>query len=260
MNGAGAVWALALLTKIHAWFLVPVLAAWSLVRLSPRRAAAAMAAWTVTGIALLWACWPWLWYDSWARLLAYWGTGVERTTIRVAYFGQVFLDRDVPWHYPWLYFAVTVPVGLQLLGVIGVFLAWKGRRDGPLPMLLIGSILFFLILFSTRIPVYDGERLFLHVFPAWALLIGLGFGWLWRRIPPGRFGRPILVALLAAQSYGLVATYPFGLSYYNLLVGPLRRATRRSTRAGGHLLERHGGLTCCWFAWRGWPRPTPTPR
>ncbi len=227
MIGAGAVWALAMLTKIHAWFLIPILAAWSLVRLSPRRAAAAMVAWTVTGMALFWAGWPWLWYDSWRRLLAFWGTGVERATIRVAYFGQVFLDRDVPWHYPWLYFAATVPVGLQLLGLTGAVRAWKGRRVDPLPMLLVGSILFFLILFSTRIPVYDGERLFLHVFPAWALLIGLGFGWLWRRCRPRpSMARPILVALLAAQGIGVLATYPFGLSYYNLLVGGLPGADR----------------------------------
>src|SRR5262249_49241947 len=72
MLAAGLVWSLALLTKIHAWFLLPILAAWSLVRLSPRRAAAAMAVWTATGIALFWAGWPWLWHHSWQRLLAYW--------------------------------------------------------------------------------------------------------------------------------------------------------------------------------------------
>ena len=94
-------------------------------------------------------------------------------------------------------------------------------------MLLIGSILFFLILFSTRIPVYDGERLFLHVFPAWALLIGLGFGWLWRRITSATI-RPAdpRRASSPPRSYGLMATYPFGLSYYNLLVGGLPGADR----------------------------------
>ena len=184
MIGAGAVWSLALLTKIHAWFLLPILGTWARFRLPPRRAVAAMAAWGVTGFGLYWAGWPWLWYHSWARLLAYWGTGVERTTIHVQYFGQVIADRDVPWHYPWFYFAVTVPVGLQVLGTIGTIRGWKRRRDDPLPLLLMGSILFFLLLFSTNVPIYDGERLFLHVFPAWALLIGLGFGWLW-----DRFGR-----------------------------------------------------------------------
>jgi 4-amino-4-deoxy-L-arabinose transferase-like glycosyltransferase len=223
---AGMVWSLALLTKIHGWFLIPILGTWSLLRVGFRRAVGAMLAWAVTGIALFWAGWPWLWYDSRARLLAYWGTGVERVTLYVQYFGQVFADRDVPWHYPWLYFAVTVPIGLQILGLIGAVRGWRERRQDPLPLLLIGSILFFLLLFSTRVPVYDGERLFLHVFPAWAMLIGIGFDWLWQRLPRHRPAQRALVALLAAQSFGVVTTYPFGLSYYNLLVGGLPGAQR----------------------------------
>jgi 4-amino-4-deoxy-L-arabinose transferase-like glycosyltransferase len=226
MATAGAVWSLALLTKIHAWFLLPILGAWSLVHLSPRRAVAAMALWSLVGIALYWAGWPWLWHDSWARVLAYWGTGVERATIRVQYFGQVFADRDVPWHYPWFYFAATVPIGLQILGAIGAVRAWQLRRRDSLPLLLLGSILVFLLLFSTRIPVYDGERLFLHVFPAWAMLIGLGFGWLFERTSRHHLARRGLVVLLAIQGFGVVTTYPFGLSYYNLLVGGLRGAER----------------------------------
>jgi hypothetical protein len=154
------------------------------------------------------------------------GTGVDRTTIHVVYFGQVFADRDVPWHYPWLYFAATVPVGLQLLGAIGAVRGWNGRRHDPFPLLVIGSILFFLLLFSTRVPVYDGERLFLHVFPAWALLIGSGFGWLWQRVYVHCGGRTVAIALLAAQGFGLVSTFPFGLSYYNALVGGLPGAER----------------------------------
>ncbi len=42
--------------------------------------------------------------------------------------------------------------------------------------------------FSTNLPVYDGERLYLLVFPLWALLIGRGFAGLWewcRRLSTG---------------------------------------------------------------------------
>ncbi len=39
----------------------------------------------------------------------------------------------------------------------------------------------FLVLFSTRIPVYDGERLFLVAFPLFAILVGKGFGLIWDR-------------------------------------------------------------------------------
>jgi 4-amino-4-deoxy-L-arabinose transferase-like glycosyltransferase len=221
MAGAGVFLALALLTKIHAWFLIPVVGAWSLTRLRPARAVLAVAAWGATGLALFVAGWPWLWFDFVPRLRGYWGTGVARVAIRVLYFGQVYADRDVPWHYPWFYFAVTVPIGLHALGVLGLIQGIRNRRDDSLPILLAGSIAVFLILFSTRVPVYDGERLFLLVFPLWAILIGRGFAWAWSATQ-GRTGRCWALAMaLLAQGYGVVALHPFGLSYYNALVGGL---------------------------------------
>jgi hypothetical protein len=146
---------------------------------------------------------------------------VARTTILVEYFGRVYADRDVPWHYPWVYFVATVPVGLHVLGLLGLVRAGKNRRREPFSLLLAGTIVFFLVLFSTGIPVYDGERLFLHVFPAWVLLIGLGFGWLWDSVVTSRRGRIVLGGILLAQGIGVVSMHPFGLSYYNALVGGL---------------------------------------
>ncbi|WP_422926987.1 ArnT family glycosyltransferase [Singulisphaera sp. PoT] len=221
---AGLAWGLALLTKIHAWFLAPILFLWWVLTARNRSGKVLLGwvAWGVGGFGVYLLGWPWLWHHSLERLRAYAGTGVERTSIQVLYFGQVFADRDVPWHYPWFYFLVTVPVGLHLLGGIGVF---AGRRD-RFSWLLWGAILFFLILFSTRIPVYDGERLFLVVFPLWAVVIGLGFSKGWEWAGPHRVRRGLLSIFLVAQGFGLVSTHPFGLSYYNLLVGGLPGAER----------------------------------
>jgi 4-amino-4-deoxy-L-arabinose transferase-like glycosyltransferase len=224
--GAGALWALALLTKIHAWLLLPIMLVWAAARIPRRRAVVRVGLWAATGVVLFVAGWPWLWYDTWGRWKAYWGTSVERATILVEYFGRIYRDRDVPWHYPWLYFAVTVPVGLQLLGTLGLGVGWRRRKDDPFVALLAGSIILFLAIFSTGVPVYDGERLYLLVFPAWAMLIGLGFGELWERWGGGRGGRIVLTTLLIAQGYGTVALHPFGLSYYNLLAGGLPGAER----------------------------------
>ncbi len=224
--GAGAFWALALLTKIHAWLLLPIVAIWVFTRLAWQRAFKTMAVWTLTGVGLFLAGWPWLWYDTLARWKSYWGTSVQRATIMVEYFGQVMPDRDVPWHYPWVYFAVTVPIGLQVLGICGLGAGWRQRRGDRFPWLLAATIMVFLGLFSTRIPVYDGERLFLHVFPAWAMLVGLGFGRLWRRWGALRSGRYLLAGLLVMQCHGAWALHPFGLSYYNMLIGGLPGAQR----------------------------------
>jgi 4-amino-4-deoxy-L-arabinose transferase-like glycosyltransferase len=226
MAGAGFAFGLALLTKIHAWLLPPIVLAWALSRLRPARAIAAVAAWSAVGLAVFGVGWPWLWYDPLTRLRAYLGTGVVRATIRVQYLGQIYDDRAVPWHYPWLYFAATVPVGLQVLGVLGLVRAWRDRREDRFALLLTATIVLFLALFSTRVPVYDGERLFLLVFPLWAILIGLGFREAWRWAERNARVRGALLVALLGQGYGVVALHPFGLSYYNALVGGLPGAER----------------------------------
>lgn len=224
MAMAGLVWGLALLTKIQAWLLPPIVLAWAVSRLGPRRAFLPVLLWTTVGLAIFVGGWPWLWHDTLARWSAYLGTGVERISIRVLYFGTVYADRDLPWHYPWIYFASTVPVGLHTLGLWGLLRAGRERRTDPFPLLLAGSIGVFLVLFSTRAPVYDGERLFLTAFPLWAILIGRGFAEAWTRAR-GRL-RAALIGLVVAQGYGVAAIHPFGLSYYNALVGGLPGAER----------------------------------
>lgn len=224
--GAGLAFGLALLTKIHAWFLPPVVLVWAWFRLGPTRALGRVAIWGVCGFSLFVLGWPWLWYDSVARLRGYLGTGVVRTPIRVLYFGQVYLDREVPWHYPWFYFAVTVPIGLHVLGGLGLIHGWRQRRVDPSPLLLAGAIALFLTLFSTTVAVYDGERLFLLVFPLWAILIGRGTAVAWRSLARPVWLRGLLVLVLLGQGWGVAATHPFGLSYYNGLVGGLAGAER----------------------------------
>ena len=221
---AGIVWGLALLTKIHAWFLPPVALAWALSRLPVGRALAGWSAWLGVGLATFVAGWPWLWADTWGRLATYLGTGVERASISVLYFGRVYADRDVPWHYPFVYFAATIPVGLLALAAWGTARGWADPARRARTRLWVGSILLFLFLFSTRVAVYDGERLFLVVFPFAAILAGQGFADLWARGTTAR--RRALLAFLAAQGVGVVWMHPFGLSYYNALVGGLPGAER----------------------------------
>ena len=178
-------------------------------------------AWAAIGLLTFFVGWPWLWHDSIARFRGYLGTGVDRASIQTLYFGQVYADRDVPWHYPWFYFAATVPLGLHLFGIVGLAKAKGKIRDDRFPLLLLGSMLLFLGVFSTNIPVYDGERLFLMVFPLWGVFIGLGFASLWERFAGKRFARIGLGGFLAAQAYGLILLHPFGLSYYNEAIGGL---------------------------------------
>ena len=221
---AGLIWGLALLTKIHAWLLPPIVALIAFRALKPGRALAALALWTSFGLLAFFAGWPWLWYDSAARFRGYLlGTALNRMSLRVQYFGQVYGDRAVPWHYPWFYFAVTVPIGLHLLGMLGI---GRGLKTDRLTLPVAAAILLFLVLFSTNVAVYDGERLFLVVFPLWALMIGKGFAGLLDRARGRPAVRVALIGLLLAQGFGTASMHPFGLSYYNALVGGLPGADR----------------------------------
>ena len=222
---AGILWGLALLTKIHAWFLPPLALGWILTQVKIKKSIPAFLIWIATGFLVFLVGWPWLWADPRGRLAAYLGTGVNRISIRVLYFGNIFADREVPWHYPWVYFAVTVPVGLLALGVWGTLRGWNDAGLRATTRLCVASILLFLILFSTRVAVYDGERLFLVVFPALAILAGHGFAAIWESSRRG-WVRGLLVLGLLLQGVGVVWFHPFGLSYYNVLVGGLPGAER----------------------------------
>jgi 4-amino-4-deoxy-L-arabinose transferase-like glycosyltransferase len=103
---------------------------------------------------------------------------------------------------------------------------WKERRA----QLVLGALVFPLLLFSLpHVAVYDGARLFLVVFPLWAIFVGRGgaVAWMWlrQRLSP-RVAVVVAGCFLAGQLWGTVATWPCFLSYYNIAIGGLRGADR----------------------------------
>lgn len=227
--GTGCVFGLALLTKIQA-VLIPIpLAAWALWRWR-WQAVVPVVLWGVSGLVILFMGWPWLWLAPWEHFQEYLGRTTGRIVIHVWYFGQRLADRDVPWHYPFVMFLVTVPIGLHALGAVGLLSRRNGGKNMWRKRLLVFCTFFPLMLFAIPgVTVYDGVRLFLVVFPLWAVLIGSGFvvlkDWLAERWSPAR-ARWALTAFLALQGYGLIAFAPCHLSYYNALAGGLWGADR----------------------------------
>jgi hypothetical protein len=236
----------AMLTKIQGVLLVVPVSVWAFAHWR-LRGVRPLLIWGLVGLATFFLFWPWLWFDPVGRFQEYLGRTTQRVELNVWYFGQRYADRDVPWHFPAIMFLSTVPIGLQLLGFLGVFGGrdpiWKERPA----QLLLGAIVFPLVLFSLpRIAVYDGDRLFLVVFPLWAIVIGRGGALAWQRLaekieparastnagkpaglPKLRSGRLVLTCcFVALQGWGIVATWPCFLSYYNITVGGLRGAKR----------------------------------
>ncbi len=250
---AGVLLGLAFLTKIHAVFLLPIVGIWVLV-FYRIRGIPALALWFLSGLEIFYAGWPWLWDDldafwssirqgifsqpGWflrlpqvfSRFTSFLGTSVERDAIFVTYLGRDYRDIFVPWHYPWVLFAVTVPVGIHVLGVLGVWQTFRSACREPRNWLYLAALAFPMLVFSVpRVPVYDGVRMFLMVFPFWAAFAGRGAGflyeWLSSRWQP-RWATVALAGCLGCQAIGVCYYQPFQLSYYNLLVGGLRGANR----------------------------------
>lgn len=230
----GFLFGLALLTKMQAILIPPVVGLWALWH-SRVRAIKPLLIFGIVGLFVFFCGWPWLWLDPAKHLHEYFARTTNRTVLNCYYFGQVWADKDVPWHYPFVMFAVTVPVGLHVLGSLGLV----GQSRGPRERLLLLATLLPLVLFALPgVAVYDGERLFLVAYPMWAVLIGRGGSIAWSRLQTqDATGRWKFVAssrtrglagglFLLAQSIGVITMHPCQLSYYNLLVGGLNGADR----------------------------------
>jgi len=218
----GGLFGLALLTKLQAVFLPIPIALWALMRYR-LRALMPLCVWGGVACAVFFAGWPWLWLDPLQHPIEYIRQTTDRISLNVFYVGTKYADRNVPWHYPFVLFLTTVPVGWQLAGFWGVKPRNADAAEQWRTGLLAASILFPLLVFA--IPgtvVYDGARLFLIVFPVWAVFVGRGmsavFSWLrerWSR-------RTVVLAVTLftmLQAVPLWQMRPCYLSYYNALIG-----------------------------------------
>ena len=227
---AGALWGLAMLSRLHGLLLGPPIVLWLAWRMR-RRALLPLAAWGAAGAATFFAGWPWLWLAPVEHMKQFLGTATHRQSVHVYYMGRLWDDVNVPWHYPWVMFVVALPLGLLLLGLVGLWAKRHDFRPAPGFVLLIGTLVWMLSVFSwPGTPVYDGVRLFLPVFPLWAVSVGVGVAWVierpaWQRFPLA--ARRLAMGLfIALQGVGLIVHHPCQLSHYSLLIGGLAGANR----------------------------------
>ena len=146
------------------------------------------------------------------------------------YAGQIFADVDVPWHYPLVMLAVTLPAGVLLLFVMGLSQI-RRRLDDPGFMIHLVGLAFLLSVFSfPGVPVYDGVRLFLAAVPLASVFAAGGAQQIAQLAVVQRVASPwrmsLVVVFLVSQLWGVVAYHPYQLSHYSGLVGGLSGANR----------------------------------
>jgi len=227
---SGICFGLALLTKINGVLLPIVLLGWG-VGFHRRRALWPLVTTLGVGAIVFLVGWPWLWHDTAARLGGYlFPKG--RVSLPVLYFGLVYKDKAVPWHYPIVMTLVTVPIGILFLSLLGLAKAVRQFLVRPAQALLVVNLAVILGTFMLPwMPRYDGVRLFLAAFPFLALLAGAGGHrcWVWLcEHSAGRPWRPLfaLAALFVTQAGAVGLIHPYELSYYNAAVGGLWGADR----------------------------------
>ena len=250
---AGLFLGLALLTKIQA-VLIPIpVVAWGLWRWRTS-VIVPLILWGTTALIVFFVLWPFLWFDPLGNGLAYLGRATNRSIIQVWYFGQKFSDKEVPWHYPFVMFGLTIPVVLNVLGFVALWprsptqtggslersaldqtrstkktrgverssVGFTSEQCGARDLLLLACMAFPLIVFAIPgVAVYDGERLFLTSFPLWSFFVGRGWKelerWISNRVHSHSTARLVSSVLLLLTALPLMDMSPCHLGYYNQL-------------------------------------------
>jgi len=224
---SGVFWGMLLLTKIQGVLLPPIVFLWAVWQFR-WQSLRPLGCWTICGGIVFLSAWPWLWLDPIHNLQQYLGRMSDRSTLYCWYFGERFADKLVPWHYPFVMTLFTLSVGMLLCLLARV----KRKQPDVIDQLLLLSITVPLIVFALPgTPVYDGNRLFLIVMPAIAVLAARAFSQ-FNEKPKGTrdlLQTPIswtvvrwqvaVLGLLALQPFGSPIFSPYAICQYGPLAG-----------------------------------------
>ncbi len=193
--------------------------------------------------------WPWLWADPITRLVRYLRFYLHHHPTLFHYFGTTYYVPFAPWHAPFVMTAITTPVPILALALIGTGVAGlrsclpRASTRGPARseansldrLVLLNAAFAVGAAALPNVPKYGGVKLFLPFFPFLAILAGVGFEALTCSIArvAGIGRRATLLAggvglatVVGTMGCTMMQLHPYHLSYYNGLVGGLSGAER----------------------------------
>lgn len=192
--------------------------------------------------------WSLFWPDPIGQLLHMLTTfGVGTDNIEVLLGGRWYCSGStVPWYYPYWYLAITTPVPILVLFLIGLIslIGQIRKRKRSIAFLLL--LWFFLPLTRYLVPkigVIDGVRHFEEVLYPLSAIAAIGFNSVLRVVKLSFVSKAKLltrydswkkraVALIVTMSFGsllwnIISCHPNQITYYNELVGGVKGAFGR---------------------------------
>jgi len=224
----GALFGMALLTKINAVFLPLVLFPWGFLY-HGRRAWRNTVCMVAMGPILFLAGWPAMWFAPIRGPWAYLTDKATRAVIPTFYLGKVYGETGAPFHYPFVMLMATTPAlvlapaAIRVVSILRVLRTrWREAEHGML--VLLSCLVPIMVLALPIVPKYDGARLMLTAMPFLAILSAEGAKSIWDALS-NPLASPRCVAWVCGIIAGawlalpVISFHPFQLGYYGELVG-----------------------------------------
>jgi 4-amino-4-deoxy-L-arabinose transferase-like glycosyltransferase len=195
---------------------------------------------------IFFAHWPWIWHDTFHRLLQYVGFHSTHSHYNTAWFGENIVGAPTPMALPAVMTLFTIPTVVIALFFVGTFLrlslhlppalerrfqnlAVRGvppSRNGLDLLWLLAGAFSILLISLPSVPKFGGTKHWMPAFPFIAMVAGGAASRLadWAkgklRVLPQRVVSTVAIAFLLLPPLQQTATsHPFGLASYVPLIG-----------------------------------------
>ncbi len=210
-------------TKVNGLFLIVPLLLWGY--LFHRKKMGENLFWMiVAGPAAFLLTWPWLWHNTFARVIAYLQFHAQHKIEPVFYLGTAL--EAAPWHYPLVTLIAATPLIILLLALPSLKTRWGKPIDSHFTFLVMLAAVPILVITPQSVPAYNDLRLFLLTPVILCGLAGIGvsiiFEMLKGLLPENKhrfLAAGLVLLLLLPGIIGLAVTHPYPLSYYGGAVG-----------------------------------------
>lgn len=233
----GVLFGIALATKINAFFLPVIFLPYAFLFHKKNSLNNLFAMLLISPVILI-LVWPWLYENPFSRIVKYLSFHANHQLTALYFFGKKYNYglTPAPSSYPLIITLLTVPAAYLFFCLLGALRAIFKVRTSDFGILILWAVVSQIGIASLPLsPKYDGERLFIGIFPYLSILGGMGFYAI-----INMFSRPVsikggiswrdiisVLLIIIITIYGvfqIIKIHPYELSYFNEIIGGLKGA------------------------------------